>query len=61
MQEVKWVYGEKLGRRTGTARSQEEIERMVEEVGPITVHFVEVCPACKWNHLLKEVTAVPIV
>ncbi|OEY04762.1 hypothetical protein A0K93_06545 [Corynebacterium sp. BCW_4722] len=58
MRDVKWVYSEKLGRRTGTARSDDEIERMVEEVGPITVHVVEVCQHCKWNHLLKEFTAV---
>lgn len=58
MREVKWVYSEKLGRRTGTARSDEEIARLVAEVGPISVHLVEVCTHCKWNHLLKEVTAV---
>lgn len=58
MRDVKWVYSEKLGRRTGTARSDDEIERMVEGVGPITVHVVEVCQHCKWNHLLKEFTAV---
>lgn len=61
LREITWVYSEKLGRRTGTARSAEEIDRMVHEVGPITVHFVEVCRDCKWNHLLKEVTAVPVV
>ncbi|MBC3179714.1 DUF5318 family protein [Corynebacterium lujinxingii] len=61
LREVKWVYSEKLGRRTGTARSADEIDRMVQEVGPVTVHFVEVCHSCKWNHLLKEVTAVPVV
>ncbi len=61
MRDVKWVYSEKLGRRTGTARNEEEIARLVAEVGPITVHIVEVCPHCKWNHLLKEVTAVSIV
>ncbi len=59
LREVKWVYSEKLGRRTGTARSDEEIERLVGEVGPITVHVVEVCAHCKWNHLLKEITASP--
>lgn len=59
MREVKWVYSEKLGRRTGTARGDEEIERLVAEVGPLTVHLVEVCTHCKWNHLLKEATAVP--
>ena len=55
---VMWVYGDNLGRRSGTARSMEEIERLVHEVGPITVHLVEVCRHCKWNFLLKESTAV---
>lgn len=57
---VTWVHSENLGRRTNTARSEEEIDRLVAEVGPITVHVVEVCPTCKWNFLLKELTAVPV-
>lgn len=57
LREVTWVYSEKLGRRSGTARRDDEIARLVAEVGPITVHFVEVCPRCHWNFLLKEVTA----
>ena len=31
---VKWVHSEHLGRRSGTARSDEEIARLVAEVGP---------------------------
>ncbi|WP_342318652.1 DUF5318 family protein [Corynebacterium mayonis] len=61
MRVVTWVYSEKLGRRSGTARHDEEIDALVTEVGPITVHFVEVCSHCRWNHLLKEVTASPVV
>ncbi|QYH19059.1 DUF5318 family protein [Corynebacterium aquatimens] len=61
MRDVKWVYGERLGRRSGTARDDGEIARLVAEVGPITVHVVEVCGHCKWNYLLKEVTATPVV
>ncbi|SDM00709.1 hypothetical protein SAMN04488535_1544 [Corynebacterium mycetoides] len=61
MREVSWVYGDNLGRRSGTARSEEEIGRLVDEVGPITVHVVEVCPHCRWNYLLREVTAAPVV
>lgn len=60
MRIVRWVYSEKLGRRTGTARSEEEIDTLVQEVGPITVHFVEVCQHCRWNHLLRELTAFPL-
>lgn len=61
MRLVRWVHGERLGRRSNTARSETEIDRLVAEVGPITVHFVEVCPRCRWNYLLKEVTAAPVV
>lgn len=60
LREVKWVYGENLGRRANTARSAKEIDQLVAEAGPITVHFVEVCLECKWNHLRKAVTAVPV-
>lgn len=61
MRVVSWVYGDNLGRRSGTARSNEEIAQLVDEVGPITVHLVEVCLNCRWNHLLKEVTATSVV
>ncbi len=61
MSDVTWVYGDNLGRRSGTARNAEEIDALAAEVGPITVHVVEVCPHCRWNHLLKEVTASPVV
>lgn len=61
MRDVRCVYSEKLGRRTGTARSEAEIDRLAAEVGALTVHIVEVCPSCKWNYLLQEVTAVPVV
>ncbi|OFP38010.1 hypothetical protein HMPREF2990_02070 [Corynebacterium sp. HMSC071B10] len=60
MRDVKWVYGDALGRRANTARSEDEIDRLVAEVGPITVHFVEVCPECKWNYLCKAFTACPV-
>lgn len=52
MRNVKWVYSEKLGRRSGTARNDEEIAELTAEIGELTVHTVEVCPSCGWNHLL---------
>ncbi|WP_018296558.1 DUF5318 family protein [Corynebacterium lubricantis] len=54
---VKWIYGEQLGRRSGTARSDDEILAIIQESGPVTVHNVEVCPSCSWNHLLTEAQA----
>lgn len=54
LRQVTWVYGDNLGRRSGTARDDDEIEQLVGEVGPITAHEVEVCPDCGWNFLLSE-------
>ena len=54
---VQWIHGEQLGRMSGTARSTEEIERIAETGREMTVHTVEVCPRCRWNHLLQAVTA----
>ncbi|MFW8623682.1 DUF5318 family protein [Corynebacterium glutamicum] len=54
---VLWVYGDEIGRAAGSARSEEEIEQLVKNGRQATVHTVEVCPTCKWNHLLKAETA----
>jgi len=59
MRDVLWIYGDNVGRRSGTARSIDEIDGIVAEVGPVTVHRVEVCERCGWNHLLTESQAVP--
>lgn len=67
LREVRWIYGDTLGRRSGTARSEEEIEQIVSELadlripaghdGEVMVHLVEVCPECRWNHLLATAVA----
>lgn len=54
---VRWVYGEEIGRASGSARSEEEISRLVADGRQCTVHTVEVCPECRWNHLLNAETA----
>ena len=54
---VQWIHGEQLGRMAGTARSDEEIARIVAAGKDATVHTVEVCPRCRWNYLLNAVTA----
>ncbi|GAB3078574.1 DUF5318 family protein [Corynebacterium aquatimens] len=58
MHDVLWVHSDNLGRKSNTARSAEEIALLIDEVGPITVHRVEVCRSCGWNHLLVEGIAV---
>lgn len=58
MRDVLWVYGDNLGRRSGSARSRDEIAALIDEVGPFSVHRVEVCGSCGWNYLLGTATAV---
>lgn len=53
MRNVLWVYGEDLQRASGSARTEEEIRRFLAEGKEVTVHEVEVCPDCKWNHILR--------
>ena len=53
---VYWVYGEELKGRAGSARSREEMERFAEAGLSFTVHEVEVCTECRWNHLLRTST-----
>ncbi|MFH0411896.1 DUF5318 family protein [Corynebacterium sp. L4756] len=57
LRNTRWVYGEELGRRAGSARSETEIAQFVSEGLEFTVHTVEVCLACRWNHLLTSEVA----
>lgn len=50
---VLWIFGDSLGKMSSSARSAEEIERFAEAGREFTVHTVEVCPDCHWNHLLS--------
>ncbi|KEX89363.1 hypothetical protein CPTD_01101 [Corynebacterium pseudotuberculosis] len=52
------MYGDELGRASGSARNLEEIGEFAAQGKEFTVHTVEVCAECKWNHLLRSVTAV---
>ncbi len=59
MRQTLWIYGDALGRRAGSARHAEEITRIAAELAgqEFTVHRVEVCPECRWNHLLEAAIA----
>lgn len=57
LRETLWIYGDVLGRRAGSARKPAEIAQIVQQLGAeFTVHRVEVCRACHWNHLLEAAT-----
>lgn len=53
---VFWVFGDSLGKASNTARNKEEIAAFAESGHDVTVHTVEVCTACRWNHLLMANT-----
>lgn len=68
LREVAWIYGSSIGEKSGTARSLSEIRAIVATLFPdgsvhsdtdLTVHTVEVCLECGWNHLLREDTYGP--
>jgi Family of unknown function (DUF5318) len=48
---VSWVFGEALRHAAGTARRPDELEQLESRHGDFSVHVVEVCRSCRWNHL----------
>ncbi|WP_245622047.1 DUF5318 family protein [Corynebacterium lactis] len=55
---VFWVFGENLGRRSGTACGEIELSAIVDDYGSCTVKEVEVCPDCRWSFLVRTLQAV---
>lgn len=51
---VSWVFGEHLGAVSGSARSAEELVLLTTRFAEFSVHVVEVCRTCSWNHLVKS-------
>ncbi len=51
---VSWVYGDGLGPVAGSARTPEELVRLAETREEFSVHVVEVCRSCSWNHLVQS-------
>lgn len=58
---VSWVFGERLGPVSGSARTPEELVRLAATQDEFHVHVVEVCRTCSWNHLVQSyVTGEPV-
>lgn len=57
LRDTLWIYGDQLGRRSGSARSSQEIAELTAQGLEFSVHRVEVCLRCRWNHLLETATA----
>ena len=51
---VSWVYGDELRHAAGSARTREELLRMAALFEEFSVHVVEVCRSCSWNHLVQS-------
>ncbi|NNG95933.1 DUF5318 family protein [Gordonia araii] len=51
---VSWVFGDRLGQVSGSARSAAEIEQLARKHAEFSVHVVEVCRTCHWNHLVRS-------
>ena len=51
---VSWVFGDKLGPVSGSARTAEELVRLEATQEEFSVHVVEVCRTCNWNHLVQS-------
>ncbi|OLR91012.1 DUF5318 domain-containing protein [Actinokineospora bangkokensis] len=51
---VSWVFGDELKHASGSARAAEELERMAGAFAEFSVHVVEVCRTCSWNHLVQS-------
>ncbi len=51
---VSWVFGDRLGQASGSARSAAEIEQLAHNHAEFSVHVVEVCRTCHWNHLVRS-------
>lgn len=49
---VRYVYGEQLGHASGSAYASAALPAMASAYGEFRVFEVEVCPHCRWNHLL---------
>ena len=49
---VSWVFGDALKHASGSARRPEELERLAAQHADFSVHVVEVCRSCCWNHLV---------
>ncbi len=60
LKETQWIHGTVLGEKSGTARSVREINGVIETLvdkqqnAEFSIHTVEVCMKCRWNHLIRE-------
>ncbi|MGA4670831.1 DUF5318 family protein [Propionibacteriaceae bacterium Y1923] len=54
MMVLNYVFGDQLGQFSGRIKSTEELDEMEHQFGEFTVRVVEVCPDCRWNHMISS-------
>jgi hypothetical protein len=54
LRDVAWVFGDALGPMSGTARTPRQLAALAAMRPEFAVYEVEVCGACRWNHLLRS-------
>ena len=50
---LRYVYSDELGPYSGRIKTEAELDEMAPQYGFLDVYLVEVCPDCRWNHLLR--------
>lgn len=49
---LRFIFGDQLGQYSGRIKSTDELDELENQFGEFTVRVVEVCPDCRWNHLI---------
>lgn len=50
---VRFVFGPRLPKGGRCVTSRAELARLAQRAGEHRCYLVEVCPSCRWNHLLS--------
>lgn len=58
---VTYVFGARLPSGGRCMTSLAEMQRLARRRTPMTAYVVEVCPECRWNHLVRSFLLNPLV
>ena len=58
---VTYVFGPRLPSSGRCMTSMAEMQRLARRKAPYSAYVVEVCPECRWNHLVRSYLLNPLV
>jgi hypothetical protein len=61
MKHVTYVFGARLPSGGRCMTSMAEMQRLARRKAPYSAYVVEVCVACRWNHLVRSYALNPLV